>query len=138
MSSSNSDTFLQPEKLFNIDFRSQIKKRSIEKQISSSSTLPKYGLNSPPLKRKSPITKATSSEIDIIFENLVKSDKKPAILRILPGFAEKFRSSSLHNSWKSLKNLYLDSCLNIPLKISKINATKFLIQWLNKGFKLET
>ena len=62
--------------LFNIDFRSpQFKKKSIEKHINSSSTVPKDGLNSPPLKRKSPITKATSSEMDIFFENLMKSDK---------------------------------------------------------------
>ena len=76
VSPSNSDTFLQPEMLFNIDFRSpQFKKKSIEKHINSSSTVPKDGLNSPPLKRKSPITKATSSEMDIFFENLMKSDK---------------------------------------------------------------
>ena len=76
MSPSNSGTFLQPEMLFNIDFRSpQFKKKSIEKHINSSSTVPKDGLNSPPLKRKSPITKATSSEMDIFFENLMKSDK---------------------------------------------------------------
>ena len=89
MSPSNSATFLQPEMLFNIDFRSpQFKKKSIEKHINSSSTVPKDGLNSPPLKRKSPITEATSSEMDIFFESLMKSDKKPAILRILPGCAE--------------------------------------------------
>ena len=76
MSPSNSGAFLQPEMLFNIDFRSpQFKKKSIEKHINSSSTVPKDGLNSPPLKRKSPITKATSSEMDIFFENLMKSDK---------------------------------------------------------------
>ena len=111
-SPSNSDTFLQPEILFNIDFKSpQFKKKSIEKQINSSSTIQKDGLNSPPLKRKSPITKAMSSEMDIFFENLMKSDKKPAILQILPGYAEKFRPKSLDTSCKSLKNLYLDSCL---------------------------
>ena len=84
VSPSNSDTFLQPEMLFNIDFRSPRFKKSIEKHINSSSTVPKDGLNSPPLKRKSPITKATSSEMDIFFENLMKSDKKPAILQIPP------------------------------------------------------
>ena len=47
VSPSNSDTFLQPEMLFNIDFRSpQFKKKSIEKHINSSSTVPKDGLNS--------------------------------------------------------------------------------------------
>ena len=76
VSPSNSDTFLEPEMLFNIDFRyPQFKKKSIEKYISSSSTVPKDGLNSPPVKRKSPITKSTSSEMDIFFENLMKSDK---------------------------------------------------------------
>ena len=75
-SPSNSDTFLRPEILFNIDFKSpQFKKKSIEKQINSSSTIQKDGLNSPPLKRKSPITKVMSSEMDIFFENLMKSDK---------------------------------------------------------------
>ena len=75
-SETDSGTFLQPEMLFNIDFTSpQFKKKSIEKHINSSSTVPKDGLNSPPLKRKSPITKATSSEMDIFFENLMKSDK---------------------------------------------------------------
>ena len=34
---------------------------------NSSSTLPKGGLNSPPLKSKSPITKETSSQMDILF-----------------------------------------------------------------------
>ena len=77
VSPSNSDTFLEPEMLFNIDFRSpQFKKKSIEKYINSSSTVPKDGLNSPPMKRKSAITKATSSKMDIFFENLMKSDKK--------------------------------------------------------------
>ena len=46
ISPSNSDTFLQPEMLFSIDFRSpQFKKKSIEKH-NSSSTVPKDGLNS--------------------------------------------------------------------------------------------
>ena len=71
----------------------------------------KDGLNSPSLKRKSPITKAMSSEMDIFFENLMKSVKKPVILQILPGYAEKFWPKSLDTSCKSLKNLYLDSCL---------------------------
>ena len=76
-SKTDSGTFLQPEMLFNIDFRSpQFKKKSIEKYINSSSTVPKDGLNSPPMKRKSAITKATSSKMDIFFENLMKSDKK--------------------------------------------------------------
>ena len=71
--------------LFNVHFRCpQCKRKSIEKHINSSSTIPKDGLNSPPLKRKSPTTKATLSEMDIFFENLMKSDKKPAILQILP------------------------------------------------------
>ena len=113
--------------LFNIDFRSpQFKKKTIEKHINSSSTVPKDRLNSPPLKRKSPITKATSSEMDIFFENLMKSDKKPAILRILPGYAEKFRPKSLDTPCKSLKNLYSDSCLNMPFQYLQKNAMKFL------------
>ena len=95
VSPSNSDTFLQPEMLFNIDFRSpQFKKKSIEKHINSSSTGPKDGLNSPPLKRKSPITKAMSSKMDILFENLIKSNKKPAMLWILLEHAKKFRQKS--------------------------------------------
>ena len=109
MSPSNSDTFRPPEMLFNIDFISpQFKKKSIEKHINSSSTVPKDRLNSRPLKRKSPITKVTSSEMDIFFENLMKSYKKPAILRIRPGYAEKFRPKSLDTPCKSLKNLYPD------------------------------
>ena len=127
VSHSNSGTFLQPEMLFNTDFRfPQFKKKSIEKHINSSSTVPKDGLNSPPLKRKSPITKATSSEMDIFFENLMKSDKKPAILRILPRYAEKFRPKSLATPCKSLKNLYSDSCLNMPFQYLQKNAMKFL------------
>ena len=46
----------------------------------------------------------------------MKSDKKPAILRILPGYAEKFRPKSLATPCKSLKNLYSDSCLNMPFQ----------------------
>ena len=46
----------------------------------------------------------------------MKSDKKPAILRILPGYAEKFRPKLLDTPCKSLKNLYLDSCLNMPFQ----------------------
>ena len=127
VSPSNSDTFLQPEMLFNIDFRSpQFKKKSIEKHINSSSTVPKDGLNSPPLKRKSPITKATSSEMDIFFENLIKSDKKPAILQIRPGCTEKFRPKSLDTPCKSLKNLFSDSCLNMPFQYLQKNAIRFL------------
>ena len=71
LSPSNSDTFLQPEMLFNIDFRCpQFKKKRIEKLISSSSTLPNDELSSPPMKKKSPITKATSSEMDSFFEKI--------------------------------------------------------------------
>ena len=44
----------------------------------------------PSTERKTPITRATSSEMDIFFENLMKSAKKPAILRTLPEYAEKF------------------------------------------------
>ena len=54
--------------------------------------------------------------MDILFENLMKSDKKTAVLWILPGHVEKFRSKSLDSICKSLKSLYLDSCLNMPFK----------------------
>ena len=50
------------------------------------------------------------------FENLIKLDKKPAVLRILPGFAEKRRTKSLDNRYGFLKILYLVSCLIMPLK----------------------
>ena len=57
----------------------------------------------------------------------MKSDKKPAILRILPGYSEKFRPKSLATPCKSLKNLYSDSCLNIPFQYLQIKYTmKFL------------
>ena len=46
----------------------------------------------------------------------MKSNKKPAILWILPTCAEKFRPKSLDTPCKSLKSLYLDSCLNITFK----------------------
>ena len=125
---SNSDAFLQPEMLFNIAFRSpQFKKKSLEKHINSSSTIPKDGLNSPLLKRKSPVTKATSREMNIFFENFMKSEKNPAILLILPGYPEKFRPKSLDTPCKSLKNLDSDSCLNMPFQdLQKKNAMKFL------------
>ena len=128
VSPSNSDTFLQPAMLFNIVFKfPQFKKKSIEKRANSSPTVPKDGLNSPPLKRKSPITKATSSEMDIFFKNLIKSDNKPAMLWIFPGYAEKFRSKSFDTPCKSFNNLYLDSCLNMPFQdLRKKNAMKFL------------
>lgn len=119
MSPQNSETFLQPEMLFNVDFRSShFKKNSIENHINPSSTLPQDGIKSPQLKRKSPIetTKATSNEMNIFFQTLMKSDKKPEILWILPGYTKKFWSKSLKSPCKSLKNLYLDSCLNIPFK----------------------
>ena len=126
-SPSNSDTFLQPEMLFNIDFRSpQFKKKSIEKHINLSSTVPRDGLNSLPPERKSPITKVTSSEMDIFFENLVKSDKTPAILLILPGYAEKFRPKLLDTPCKYLKNLYSGSCLNMPFQYLQKDTMKFL------------
>ena len=71
VSPSNCDTFLQPEMFFNIDFRSpQFKKKSIEKLLNSSSTLPQDGLNSPPLKRKSPITKGHQVKWIDFFEKL--------------------------------------------------------------------
>ena len=54
--------------------------------------------------------------MDIFFENLMKLDKKPAILWILPGYAEKFRQKSLDTPCKSLKNLHLDLCLNMPFQ----------------------
>ena len=88
--------------LFNIDIKSPQFKKNIEKHINSSSTILKDGLNSPTLKRKSPINKATSSEMDIFFGNLMKSDKKRAILWIHPEYAEKFRPKSLDTSRKSL------------------------------------
>ena len=56
----------------------------------------------------------------------MKSDK-PAISRILPGYAEKFRPKSLDTPFRSLKNLYLDSCLNMPFQDLQKNAMKFLI-----------
>ena len=46
----------------------------------------------------------------------MKSNKKSAILRILQTYAEKFRPKSLDTPCKSLKSLYLDSCLNITFK----------------------
>ena len=50
------------------------------------------------------------------FEDLIKPDKKPAILQILPGYAKKFRLTLLDNACKSLKKLYLDSSLNMIFK----------------------
>ena len=38
--------------------------------------------------------------MDTFFENLMKSDKKSAMLRILPEYADKFRSKSLDTHWK--------------------------------------
>ena len=64
--------------------------------------------------------------MDIFLENLTRSDKKPAILRILPGYAENFRPKSLATPCKSLKNLYSDSCLNMPFQYLQKNAMKFL------------
>ena len=53
ISPSNFDSFLQPEMLFNINFKSsQFKKNSIEKHINSSSTLLKDGMNSPSTKKR--------------------------------------------------------------------------------------
>ena len=72
------------------------------------------------------LSKGTSSEMDIFFENLMKLDKKPAILWILPRYAEKFRLKSLATPCKSLKNLYSDSCLNMPFQYLQKNAMKFL------------
>ena len=43
-----------------------------------------------------------SSETDIFFENLMKSDEKRAILWIHPGYTEKFRPKSLDTPCKSL------------------------------------
>ena len=54
------------------------------------------------------------------------SVKKPAILRILPGYAEKFRPKSPDTPCKSLKNLYSDSCLNMSFQYLQKNAMKFL------------
>ena len=60
------------------------------------------------------------------FENLMKSDEKPAILRIIPRYAEKFRPKSLAIPCKSLKNLYSDSCLNMSFQYLQKNAMRFL------------
>ena len=49
-------------------------------------------------------------------KSLMKSDKRPTILRILRGYAEKFRPKLLDTPSKSLKNLYFDSWLNITFK----------------------
>ena len=59
-------------------------------------------------------------------QNLMKSDKKPAILQILPRYAEKFRPKSLATPCKSLKNFSSDFCLNIPFQYLQKNAMKFL------------
>ena len=111
MSPSNSGTFLQPEMLFNIDFRShQFKKKSIEKHVNS---YPLYqdGLHSPPLKRKSPITKTTSSQMDIFFEYYLQ----------YYGFSK----DMLNNLGQShLKNLYSDSCLNMPFQYLQKNCNE--------------
>ena len=64
--------------------------------------------------------------MDIIFEKLMKSDKKRVILRILPGYAEKYRPKPLHSPCKSLKNLYLDSFLHMPFKDLKNKCNKIL------------
>ena len=72
------------------------------------------------------LSKGTSSEMDIFFENLMKLDKKLAILRILPRYAEKFRLKSLATPCQSLKNLYSDFCLNMPFQYLQKHAVKFL------------
>ena len=64
--------------------------------------------------------------MDIFFEKLMKSDKKRTILRILPGYAEKYRPKPLHSARKSLKNLYLDSFLHMPFKDLKNKCNKIL------------
>ena len=46
----------------------------------------------------------------------MKSNKKPAILRILLEYAKKFRQKSFDTPLKSLKILDLDSYLNISFQ----------------------
>ena len=68
----------------------------------------------------------------------MKSDKKPAILRILPWYVEKFRPKLIDTPCRSLKNLYSGSCLNMPLQyLPKKMQSNFWIHFNFPGRDIE-
>ena len=104
---------LQPQELINIDFRSpQLKRKCIETALITSPTNQLHEKNLPP-KKKIMIEKPSENELSTFYSSLMQSEKKPAILRILPGFADKFKPDVIQYENKLLTKSYSEELVNL-------------------------
>ena len=72
------------------------------------------------------IEKPSENELSTFYSSLMQSEKKPAILRILPGFADKFKPDAIQYENKLLTN-YIQRNLSIyPLKTFSSNVTAYM------------
>ena len=109
------NTSLQPQELINIDFRSlQLKRKCIETALITSLTNHLHEKNLP--KKKILIEKPSETELSTFYSSLMQSEKNPAILGILPGFADKFKLDAIQYGEKLLIKLYSEKLVNLSFE----------------------
>ena len=88
--------------------------------------------NFPP-KKKILIEKPSETELSTFYSSLRQSEKNPAILRILPGFADNFKPDAIQYENKLLTKLYSEELVNLSfedllIKCSNIYETITITQ----------
>ena len=88
--------------------------------------------NLPP-KKKILIEKPSETELSTFYSSLMQSEKNPAILRILPGFADNFKPDAIQYENKLLTKLYSEELVNLSfedllIKCSNIYETITITQ----------
>ena len=62
------------------------------------------------------IEKPSENELSTFYSSLMESEKKPAILRILPGFADKFKPDAIQYKNKLLTKLCSVELVNLSFE----------------------
>ena len=98
---------LQPQKIQDIDFWApKRKKTEILHCIQEDQQLDKSKEKKEKNVKEKLASKSTQNELHEFLSKLNQSENKPVILRVVPGFANNFRSKSLDFSEDMLTNLY--------------------------------
>ena len=65
-----------------------------------------------PSIKKTLIETSSETELNTFYSSFIQSEKNPAILRILPSFADKFKSDAIQYENKLLKKLCSEELIN--------------------------
>ena len=92
-----------------------MKRKCIETTLITSPTNHLHQLNLPP-KKKILIEEPSEDKVSTFYLSLMQSEKNPATLRILPGFADKFKPGAIQYENKLLTKLYSEELVNLSFE----------------------